>query len=120
LKRKERLAVNFVNSEDTTQVPIDRKMLKELGAEHQRRPKRVIEKGYESMRSMYIYLSDISYSTEIRLLDFSSRRRTCPKAIRLGKGIQLRHLRNSKSLPVGLLSLPKAEWLMMDDQPRGQ
>ena len=34
-KRKENLAMNFIESGDITQIPINRKMLNELEVEHQ-------------------------------------------------------------------------------------
>lgn len=116
-KRKEKLAVNFVKSRDTMQIPIDRKMLNEPGTEHQLRPKRDIEKGCASTRSMFLCPLDVSRSIHVRLLDFLSRRRTCPKTIRLERDIRLRHPRNSKSLFVGPLSLRRADLLLMDDRP---
>lgn len=85
--------------------------------EHQWRPKRDIEKECASTRSMSLCPLNVSHSTHIHLSDFSSRRRTCPKTIRLERDIQLQHLRNSKSLSIGSLSLQRTDLLLMNDQP---
>jgi hypothetical protein len=85
-KRKEKLAVNFVKSRDTMQIPIDRKMLNEPGAEHQLRPKRDIEKGCASTRSMFLCPLDVSRSIHVRLLDFFIEEKNMPEDYKVREG----------------------------------
>lgn len=99
MKRDGRLNASFVNRGDMMQMPMNRKMLNEVGVEHQGRRKTDIENECVSTRSI-----------------LSSKRR-CLKDMKLGMGTQLLQYKSSNSFSAGSFKVRKADLLLMEYRP---